>query len=114
MHMHVAGLSVFDPSTRPDGRLRFDDVAGVMASRLLPPAARDTADLVVSNIPRPQQPMYLAGARLVANYPSMLLGENSALSIACTSMAGTMAYGLTGASPSRWTSHWAAAKAAGV
>ena len=27
MHMHVAGLSVLDPSTRPDGRLRFEDVA---------------------------------------------------------------------------------------
>ncbi len=53
-------------------------------------------NLVVSNIPGPQQPMYLAGARLVAAYPSMPLGENSALSIACTSLAGTMAFGLTG------------------
>ena len=34
MHMHVAGLSVFDPSSRPDGRLRFEDVAGVIASRI--------------------------------------------------------------------------------
>ncbi|MGZ8606756.1 MAG: WS/DGAT domain-containing protein, partial [Actinomycetota bacterium] len=50
----------------------------------------------VSNIPGPQQPLYLAGARLVASYPSMPLGENSALSIACTSLAGTMAFGLTG------------------
>ena len=53
-------------------------------------------NLVVSNIPGPQQPMYLAGARLVAAYPSMPLGENSALSIACTSLGGTMAFGLTG------------------
>jgi diacylglycerol O-acyltransferase len=53
-------------------------------------------NLVVSNVPGPQQPMYLAGARLVASYPSMPLGENSALSIACTSLAGTMAFGLTG------------------
>jgi WS/DGAT/MGAT family acyltransferase len=53
-------------------------------------------NLVVSNIPGPQQPMYLAGARLIATYPSMPLGENSALSIACTSIAGTMAFGLTG------------------
>lgn len=52
-------------------------------------------NLVVSNIPGSQQPMYLAGARLVANYPSMPLGENSALSIACTSLGGTMAFGLT-------------------
>ena len=29
-------------------------------------------------------------------YPSMPLGENSALSIACTSLGGTMAFGLTG------------------
>ncbi len=53
-------------------------------------------NLVVSNIPGPQQPMYLAGARLVASYPSMPLGENSALSIACSSLGGTMAFGLTG------------------
>lgn len=53
-------------------------------------------NLVVSNIPGPQQPLYLAGARVVASYPSMPLGENSALSIACTSLGGTMAFGLTG------------------
>lgn len=52
-------------------------------------------NLVVSNIPGPQQPLYLAGARLVASYPSMPLGENSALSIACTSLGGTMGFGLT-------------------
>jgi hypothetical protein len=39
--------------------------------------------------------MYLAGARLVVNYPSMPLGENTGLSIACTSLGGTMGFGLT-------------------
>jgi diacylglycerol O-acyltransferase len=53
-------------------------------------------NLVVSNIPGPQQALYLAGARLVASYPSMPLGENSALSIACSSLGGVMAFGLTG------------------
>lgn len=53
-------------------------------------------NLVVSNIPAPQVPLYLAGAKLLANYPSMPLGENSALSVAVTSLAGTMAFGLTG------------------
>ncbi len=52
-------------------------------------------NLVVSNIPAPQQPLYLAGARLLANYPSMPLGENAALSIAVTSLCGTMAFGIT-------------------
>jgi diacylglycerol O-acyltransferase len=53
-------------------------------------------NLVVSNIPGPQQPMYFAGARLVASYPSLPLNRNSALSIACSSLAGTMAFGVTG------------------
>ena len=52
-------------------------------------------NLVVSNVPAPQVSMYLAGAPLLASYPSMPLGENAALSIACTSLGGTMAFGLT-------------------
>ncbi len=68
---------------------------------LLQAAARATSrgpwfNLVVSNIPGPQQPLYLCGAQLVASYPSMPLGGNSALSIACASLSGTMAFGLTG------------------
>jgi diacylglycerol O-acyltransferase / wax synthase len=53
-------------------------------------------NLVVSNVPAPQVPMYLGGAPLVASYPAMPLGEKCGLSIACTSLAGTMAFGLTG------------------
>jgi WS/DGAT/MGAT family acyltransferase len=52
-------------------------------------------NLVVSNVPAPQVPLYLAGAPLVANYPAMPLGERSGLSVACTSLAGTLAFGLT-------------------
>ncbi len=52
-------------------------------------------NLVVSNVPAPQVPLFLAGARLVASYPGMPLGENCGLSIACTSLGGTMAFGLT-------------------
>ena len=52
-------------------------------------------NLSVSNVPAPQAPMYLAGAPLLASYPAMPLGENAALSVACTSLGGTMAFGLT-------------------
>lgn len=52
-------------------------------------------NLVVSNVPAPQVPLYLAGAPLLASYPAMPLGENAALSVACTSLGGTMAFGLT-------------------
>jgi hypothetical protein len=64
-----------------------------MAARL---AARGRfINLVVSNVPGPQIPLYIAGARLVASYPIMPIAENMGLSIACTSLSGTMAFGLT-------------------
>jgi diacylglycerol O-acyltransferase len=64
-----------------------------MAARLV--SRNRWFNLVVSNIPAPQVPMYLAGARLEASFPAMPLGESCALSIACTSLGGTMAFGLT-------------------
>ena len=64
-----------------------------MAARLV--SRNRWFNLVVSNIPAPQVPMYLAGAQLMASYPAMPLGESCALSIACTSLGGTMSFGLT-------------------
>lgn len=52
-------------------------------------------NLVVSNVPGPQIPLYLAGARVVVTYPLMPLGETNALSIAVTSLSGVMGFGLT-------------------
>src|SRR2546428_2638258 len=52
-------------------------------------------NLVVSNVPGPRLPMYIAGARLLAQYPIMPIGETMGLSIAVTSLAGTMAFGIT-------------------
>jgi WS/DGAT/MGAT family acyltransferase len=52
-------------------------------------------NLVVSSIPGPQEPMYLAGARLVAYHPVLPIGESTALSIAVTSLSGTMGFGFT-------------------
>lgn len=64
-----------------------------MAARL---AARTRViNLVVSNVPGPQIPMYVAGARLLAQYPIMPIAESMGLSIAATSLAGTMAIGIT-------------------
>ncbi|MCD6021436.1 MAG: acyltransferase [Actinomycetia bacterium] len=70
-----------------------------------PPALHATAarliaqarwcNLVVSNIPAPQVPLYFAGAPLEASYPAMNLKEDCGLSVACTSGAGTMAFGFT-------------------
>ncbi len=53
------------------------------------------ADLVVSNIPGPQDPMYFAGARLVAYYPLMPLAETMGLSVGVTSLSGMMGFSFT-------------------
>jgi len=64
-----------------------------MAARL---ASRSKLiNLVVSNVPGPQIPMYIGGARLLAQYPVMPIAENMGLSVAVTSLAGTMAFGIT-------------------
>jgi diacylglycerol O-acyltransferase len=53
-------------------------------------------NLVVSNVPGPQVPTFFNGARVMAHYPLMPLSEDSALSVAVTSLSGVMAFGLTG------------------
>jgi len=78
----IIGLGAYAPSA-----------LHAMAARLV--SRGQWVNLVVSNVPAAQMPMYLAGARLLMSYPAMPLGENCALSVACTSLAGTMAFGLT-------------------
>jgi hypothetical protein len=63
------------------------------AARLI--AQAHWCNLVVSNIPAPQVRLYLAGSPLRASYPAMNLKADCGLSVACTSAAGTMAFGLT-------------------
>lgn len=64
-----------------------------LAARLV--ARQRYANLIVSNVPGPQVPLYLAGARLVAYYPVMPLSETMGLSVAVTSLSGTMGFGFT-------------------
>ncbi len=65
-----------------------------LAARLV--ARQRFVNLVVSNVPGPQIPLYLCGAKQLVTYPVMPLGENVALSIAVTSLSGVMGFGFTG------------------
>ena len=49
---------------------------------------------VVTNVPGPQQPMYLLGSRLLEMYPHVPLVENIGLGIALVSYDGTMHWGI--------------------
>jgi len=51
-------------------------------------------NLIVTNVPGPQLPLYLAGARMVAAYPLVPLFSNQGLGIALFSYAGKLFWGL--------------------
>ena len=52
-------------------------------------------DLVITNVPGPQVPLYAAGARLAASYPVLPLSAGHLLAIGVTSYDGEVYFGLT-------------------
>jgi diacylglycerol O-acyltransferase / wax synthase len=57
-------------------------------------AGRPTWNLVISNVPGPQFPLYLAGARLEANYPVSVITDGMGLNITVMSYDGHMDFGI--------------------
>jgi WS/DGAT/MGAT family acyltransferase len=51
-------------------------------------------NMIVTNVPGPQQPLYLLGARLEATYPQLPLFENQGLGVAVMSYLGKINFGL--------------------
>jgi diacylglycerol O-acyltransferase len=64
------------------------------ASRLQ--AQQRAFNLVVTNVPGPQFPLYMLGRRLLRIYPQVPLVRNTALGIAIMSYDGTLDFGLLG------------------
>jgi diacylglycerol O-acyltransferase / wax synthase len=79
----LAGLGGFAPPTLHSLGAR---VAGGLSRRLF--------NLVVSNVPGPQQPLYAAGARMLATYPVVPLGRRQGLAVGLTSYDGGVYFGL--------------------
>ena len=57
---------------------------------------RPTFNVVISNVPGPDEPLYFRGARLEANFPVSIPVHGQALNITCSSYAGWMCFGFTG------------------
>ena len=55
---------------------------------------RPTWNLVISNVPGPQFPLYCAGARLEANYPVSVITDGMGLNITVMSYCGHMDFGI--------------------
>jgi WS/DGAT/MGAT family acyltransferase len=51
-------------------------------------------NLVISNVPGPQFPLYLAGSRLVANYPVSVITDGLGLNITVMSYCGSLDFGI--------------------
>lgn len=62
---------------------------------LAPRLPRPSYNLVISNLPGPERPLYWNGAEMEGMYPASLLTEGFAINITQTSYAGSMEFGIT-------------------
>jgi WS/DGAT/MGAT family acyltransferase len=67
----------------------------IMAQAARLQARQRLFNLVVTNVPGPQFPLYLLGRELVSIYPMVPLAKNTALGIALMSYNGQLSFGLT-------------------
>lgn len=66
-----------------------------LGARLGAQLSRRSYNLLVTNVPGPQVPLYIAGSLVSAMYPVAPLVTGQALAVACTSYRGKVFYGLT-------------------
>jgi diacylglycerol O-acyltransferase / wax synthase len=81
----LAGVAGFAPTT-----------FHALGSRLAAAQVRRGFDVVVTNVPGPQFPLYAAGAQMTESYPVPPLLPGHALSVGVTSYDGGVYFGLTG------------------
>lgn len=67
-----------------------------LGSRMGSAVSRRLVNLVVTNVPGPQQPIYAADARMLASYPVMPLNSGRVVSVGLTSYDGRVYFGLNG------------------
>jgi hypothetical protein len=79
----IAGIAGFAPPT-----------LHALGARVAAGLSRRLFNLVVTNVPGPQHPLYLDGMRLLAAYPVVPLLRGQALSVGLTSYDGAVSYGL--------------------
>jgi diacylglycerol O-acyltransferase len=79
----LAGIAGFAPPT-----------LHALGARVAADLSRRVFNLVVTNVPGPQFPLYAGGARLISAYPVVPLARGQALTIGVTSYDGHVFYGL--------------------
>jgi WS/DGAT/MGAT family acyltransferase len=96
-----AAMDGLKESGQAVGAQVLTELTGFAPPTIMAQAARLQArqrffNLVVTNVPGPQIPLYILGRRLEAMYPVVPLAANQALGIAIFSYAGKLGFGLLG------------------
>jgi diacylglycerol O-acyltransferase len=88
---------------RAIGARALSDIAGFapttlhhLGAQLGNAASRRFFNLVITNVPGPQHPLWVAGSRMVVSYPVIPLALGQALAVGLTSYDGTVGLGLNG------------------
>jgi diacylglycerol O-acyltransferase len=103
LHQVAYATKAHKDSGRAVGARSLSDIAGFAPSTLHALGVRVSAevmrkqhDILITNVPGPQVPLYAAGARMVASYPLLPLSAAHLLTIGVTSYDGEVFVGLTG------------------
>jgi diacylglycerol O-acyltransferase len=101
LHKISAAMEDLKKSGQAVGAQVLTNLAGFAPPTILSQAARLQArqpffNLVVTNVPGPQFPLYLLGRRLQVLYPVVPLAQRQALGIAVMSYDGHLGFGLLG------------------
>ena len=102
LHQVAYDTQAHKDSGRAVGARSLADIAGfapttlhALGVRTSTEVVRKQHDLVITNVPGPQVPLYAAGAQLVASYPVLPLSAGHLLAIGVTSYDGEVFFGLT-------------------
>jgi diacylglycerol O-acyltransferase / wax synthase len=102
LHQVAYDTQAHKDSGRAVGARSLADIAGfapttlhALGVRTSSEVVRKQHDLVITNVPGPQVPLFAAGAQLVASYPVLPLSAGHLLAIGVTSYNGEVFFGLT-------------------
>ena len=102
LHQVAYATQAHKDSGRAVDARSLSDIAGfapttlhALGVRVAAEVMRKQHDLLVTNVPGPQVPLYAAGARLAASYPVLPLSAGHLLTIGVTSYNGDVYVGLT-------------------
>lgn len=79
----LVGIAGFAPTT-----------LHALAARVAATTIRPADDVVITNVPGPQFPLFAAGARMLASYPVVPLLQGQGLAVGVTSYDGKVSFGL--------------------